>query len=99
MLTANEIREARGRQIKIRHNVMGLNHSREEFFKKKTVEVNRSIRDKERSIQSMERAEAELLEKIKMTQNRQRAVFNQLEDMMYNQQFSVKKRVQQRALE
>lgn len=41
----------------------------------------------------MELKEAELLQKIKRTQNQQLAEFNKLEEVMFQQQFSAQQRV------
>ena len=50
---------------------------------------------KERAIANLEKQEAEMLNRIKNTQNLQLKVFNKLEEAMYQQQFSVKKRMAQ----
>lgn len=42
----------------------------------------------------MEKKEAQILEKIKLTQNIQLEEFNKLEEAMFEQQLSVKKRLQ-----
>lgn len=42
----------------------------------------------------MEKKEAQILEKIKVTQNIQLEEFSKLEEAMYEQQLSVKKRLQ-----
>ena len=47
----------------------------------------------ERNIANLEKQEAEMLNRIKNTQNLQLKVFNKLEEAMYQQQFSVKKRM------
>ena len=48
---------------------------------------------KEQSIRHMEKVEADMLERIKNTQNLQIQAFNQLEEVMYQQQFTVQHRL------
>ena len=59
--------------------------SPENFFKKKVMESEREAKEREQRIKDYEEKEAELLEKIKATQNLQMQEFNKLEEVMFEQ--------------
>ena len=88
MEIAQKVRQDREKQIMQRKEVI-YNNTRQdtatEFFKRKIQNVEQKAIEKERSIKDMETLEAQLLERIKMTQNRQRQAFDELEKVMYEQ--------------
>ena len=71
------------------------NSSAINFFSRKTQSKENEAAQKEKRIKEMEAIEAELLDKIKKTQVTQLQEFNKLEEVMYEQQLGVRKRVAQ----
>ena len=84
MQMAKDIRENRNRQIQQRQerkqNTISENS---DFFKRKLYKAEKQSMAKEQSIRHMEKVEADMLERIKNTQNLQIQAFNQLEEVMY----------------
>ena len=63
-------------------------------IQRKVLQAEGESKEKEQSIAQLEKQEAEMLNRIKNSQNLQLKVFSKLEQAMYQQQFPVRKRME-----
>ena len=91
MNKARELKESQEiKKINKQREIELRNKTTSEQFQTRLARIESQGLQKESEIANLEKVEAELLNKIKTTQNVQMKYFKELEEAMYQQQYSAK---------